>query len=314
MAALELFEEEARSILSRNESPDVPFVWSLNPYRGCFHACAYCYARPTHQYLGFGAGTDFDRKIVVKTNAPELLARKLASRSWKGELISFSGNTDCYQPAEASYELTRRCLEVCVEFRNPVSIITKGALIQRDVDVLAKLAERTSVRAYLSIPFLDEKRCRLIEPTASPPSKRFESIARLAEAGVPTGVAVAPIIPGLNDSDVAEILERARDAGARHAFPILLRLAPDVAQVFWERVHDALPERAGKIESALRQMRGGRTNDSRFGTRMSGSGPRWDILSQMFETQCRRLGLRTSEDLEELVADRPPEERQGELF
>jgi DNA repair photolyase len=228
-AELEVFEEEARSILAENESPDVGFRWSLNPYRGCFHACAYCYARPSHQYLGFGAGTDFERKIVVKTNAPELFRETLLRPSWRAETIALSGNTDCYQPLEAVYGLTRRCLEICAEFRNPVGIITKGALVRRDVDLLAKMARETRVWVSLSIPFSDDRTGRAIEPNASLPSQRFETLRILSSAGIPTGIGIAPVIPGLNDSDIPRLLERAREAGARSAFLTLLRLPAETS-------------------------------------------------------------------------------------
>ena len=210
LTQVRVHEDQTREILSRNESPDLGFRYSLNPYRGCMHACAYCYARPSHQYLGFGAGTDFDRKIVVKMNAPELLRKELGKRSWAGETIVFSGNTDCYQPLEASYELTRRCLEVCLEHSNPVGIITKGALVRRDVALLAELAKKARLHVNLSIAFASDELARKVEPYANRPSNRFEAMRRLAEAGVSTGIMVAPIIPGLNDSDIPELLERAR--------------------------------------------------------------------------------------------------------
>jgi DNA repair photolyase len=290
-AALVVYEERARSIVSENDSPDIPFRYSLNPYRGCFHACAYCYARPTHQYLGFGAGTDFERRIVAKTNAPELLRRKLSGRGWTGERLVFSGVTDCYQPLEASYELTRRCLEVCLEFRQPVGIVTKGALIRRDAELLGELARAAEASVYLSIPFADEAMARAIEPFVSPPAMRFETLALLAAAGVPVGVLVAPIIPGLNDSQVPAILERAAAAGARSAGRVLLRLPAEVRPVFEERLREALPLRANKVLSALAEQRGGRLNDPRFGTRMHGTGPRWQAIEALFDTTCRKLGL-----------------------
>ncbi len=293
-AALEVREEQAKSILSENDSPDVGFRWSVNPYRGCFHACAYCYARPSHQYLGFGAGTDFDRKIVVKTNAPELLRASFGKPSWQGELIAFSGDTDCYQPLEASYGITRRCLEICAEFRNPVTIITKSAVIRRDVDVLARLAREARVRVMVSIPFARDELARAIEPGASAPSRRFDTLRILADAGVPTGVAIAPIIPGLNDPDVPEILERAHAAGARHAFIIMLRLPGEVLPVFRERIAAELaPERVRKIEHAIQELRGGTgtMNDSRFGARFRGQGPRWRAIEALFDLHRRRLGF-----------------------
>jgi DNA repair photolyase len=290
--ALEIREIEARSILSKNESPDIPFTYSLNPYQGCYHGCAYCYARPTHQYLGFGAGTDFERKLMVKVNAPALLRKTFARASWQGETLVFSGNTDCYQPLEASYRLTRQCLEVCLEHRNPVAIITKGGVVQRDVALLGELARTTSVRVFLTIPFLDEQVRKVMEPFASPIERRFETLRQLTEAGVDCGVALAPIIPGLNESDIPELLARARAAGARHAFMTLLRLAAEVKDVFFERAAAGLhPERVEKISRALREVRGGPLYDPRFGKRMQGTGERWSMIEQLFETQCKRLGL-----------------------
>lgn len=290
-AELEVYEERAKSILSRNDSPDVGFEHSVNPYRGCFHACAYCYARPTHPYLDFGAGTDFDRKIVVKTNAPELLATELGRPGWKGGTIAFSGNTDCYQPLEARYGLTRRCLEVCLDYRNPVTVITKGLAIRRDVDVLAALAEKARCRVTLSIPFANDADARAIEPFASPPSKRFETLRILSEAGIRTGVSVSPIIPGLNDHQIPEILERAREAGATHAFCILLRLPREVLPIFDERLEEAFPLRAEKVRHALAEMRGGARNESAFGERMRGKGVRWQLVERLFESQAKRLGF-----------------------
>ncbi len=311
-AQLEVYEEESKSIVAENDSPDVPFRWSVNPYRGCFHACAYCYARPSHQYLGFGAGTDFERRIVVKTNAPELLARELARRSWRREAIAFSGNTDCYQPLEANYELTRRCLEVCLEFRQPVMLITKGTLVRRDVDVLAKLAARGLAQVTLSIPFLEEEVGRKLEPGASSPNRRFETLRLLSQAGIPTGIAIAPLIPGINDVDVAALLERAHECGARSSFMTLLRLPAEVLPVFQERLRESFPERARKVESALRDMRGGELYDNRFGARMHGSGERWKTVEQLFQLTCRRLGMNRDRFGES--KDRQARKQQGELF
>jgi len=316
-ARLEVFEEEPRSILAENESPDVGFRWSLNPYRGCFHACSYCYARTSHEYLGFGAGTDFDRKIVVKVNAPELLRREISKRSWEGETIIFSGNTDCYQPLEAVYELTRRCLEVCADFRNPVAIITKGALVRRDAALLARLSRETDVSVSLSIPIGDEEMSRAIEPNASLPSQRFETLRILSQAGIRTGVGVSPVIPGLNDGQISSVLARARAAGATSAFMTLVRLAGQTLPVFRERLELAFPQRASKVWSAIRQVRGGKWNESRFHARMHGVGPRWDAIRTLFDVECRRLGFN-----DERVGERGETERarflrpgeQGELF
>jgi DNA repair photolyase len=250
-----------------------------------------CYARPSHQYLGFGAGTDFDRKIVVKTNAPELLRAELSRPSWKGETITFSGNTDCYQPIEASYELTRRCLEICLEFKNPISIITKGTLVRRDVELLAALAREARASVHISLAFADSETCRLVEPSTSTPAARLETIRILSEAGVPVGLALAPLIPGLNDSDIPELLRRAKEAGARHAFTGLVRLPREVLTVFQERISEAFPERAQKIFSSIEETRGGRMNDAAFGARMRGRGVRWEMITKLFELSCKRLGL-----------------------
>ncbi len=314
-AELEVFEEEARSIIAENESPDVGFRYSVNPYRGCFHACAYCYARPTHQYLGWGAGTDFDRKIVAKVNAPELLRRELTRRSWQGDTIVFSGVTDCYQPTEAVYGLTRRCLEVCRDFRNPVGIVTKGALVRRDVDVLTDLAREADVTVYVSVPFADDRAARAIEPNVASPAQRIETIGLLAAAGIRVGVAVAPVIPGLNDSDIPKILGRARAAGAVKAFLTLLRLPAETRPVFEQRLAEAYPDRAARVFSNLEQMRGGRRNDSRFGSRMEGVGPRWQAIESLFEVECRRLGLNRDGEMHPRTSTfRRPAPAQGSLF
>ena len=290
-ADLRVHEEHAKSALSENKSPDVDFRWSVNPYRGCFHACAYCYARPTHPYLGFGAGTDFERQIVVKVNVVERLQAAFQKESWRRELVAFSGNTDCYQPIEAHYELTRGCLEVCAKHSNPVAIITKGKLVRRDVDLLQELQRNAGCRVALSIPFANDEHARAIEPFASSPSKRFETLRLLSDAGIDTAVAVAPIIPGLNDDQIPEILKRARQAGAISAFKILLRLPLEVGPIFEERLADAFPLRHAKVMSAIRDTRSGRRSDSRFGSRMVGQGPRWAAIEQLFSAYCDRLGL-----------------------
>lgn len=291
VARLQVFEEQAKTILSENRSPDLNFRWSLNPYRGCFHGCAYCYARATHQYWDWGAGTDFERKLVVKPNAAALLRRAFERPSWCGESITFSGNTDCYQPLEAAHRLTRACLEVCVEYRNPVSVITKGALVRRDIDVLGELSRRSQLVVAMSIAFDDDAMGRAMEPYATSISKRFEAMEALSSAGIETAVALAPLIPGLNDQDVPKILQRARDAGARHAFMMPLRLSSEVLPVFTSRLKEALPDRADKIFNAIRDVRNGSLTNGRFHARMTGVGPRWKIIQDLFELHCRRLGL-----------------------
>lgn len=313
-ATVSFYEEEARSVLSENDSPDIPFRWSVNPYRGCLHACAYCYARPSHQYLGFGAGSDFDRKIVVKKNAPEVLKRELERPSWAGEPITFSGNTDCYQPLEASYELTRRCLQVCLDFKQPVGLITKSALIRRDLGLVAALAREARCSVSISVAFARDEDARRMEPYASRPSNRFEVMEMLAGAGVSVGVIVAPIIPGLNETDIPELLERARDAGARRASMTMLRLPREVLPVFDARLEESFPERASKVRNAVLEMRGGKMNEAAFGARFTGKGARWGAIQSLFEVTCRRLGLSYGEArVEEPTTFRRPS-AQGKLF
>jgi DNA repair photolyase len=309
-AKLEVYEERASKVLSENKSPDLPFRWSLNPYRGCIHACAYCYARPTHQYLGYGAGTDFDRRIVVKTNAAEALAREVSRPSWRGEVVALSGNTDCYQPLEASYGLTRRCLEVLRDHDTPVGIVTKAALVVRDIDVLRDMSGIISV----SVPFIDDDTGRAIEPWAPKVSRRFDAIAALADAGLDVAVAIAPVIPGLNDADIPAILERAASAGARRAWMVMLRLPAEVEPVFTSRLREALPQRARKVLHAVEDARGGKRNEARFGARMRGTGARWQIIEQLFTAHAKRLGMTTTEAAA-TPGDRPDRgPRQPTLF
>lgn len=290
-AELQIFEEEAKSIISSNDSPDIGFRHSINPYRGCTHACAYCYARPSHQYLGFGAGTDFEAKIVVKTNAGKLLRQEFLRKSWEGEVLVFSGNTDCYQPLEASYKITRACLEVCAQFRNPVSLITKSPLVARDADLLAQLAKEARAHVNLSVAFSDEAMARKMEPGTAPPRLRFEAMKKLAKAGVSVGVGVAPIIPGLNDGQIADILTQARDAGARFAFRTLLRLPSELKEVFTQAMEERFPTHAEKVLGRVREARGGKLYDSRFGKRMSGQGANWKAAEDLFLLSCKKLGL-----------------------
>lgn len=288
---LTIYSDESRGILSRNDSPDLPFRWSVNPYRGCFHACAYCYARTSHEYWGFGAGTDFDSKLIVKGDAPRLLRRTFDRPSWSGELIVFSGNTDCYQPLEAAYGLTRACLSVCAEYRNPVGIITKGALVLRDLDVLKRLSEDAWVRVYLSIPFASDDIARKVEPQAPSVAKRFETLMALADAGIAAGISIAPVIPGLNEGDIPELLERAHAAGARSATYSLLRLSGSVEPVFLDRMREAFPARIGKMTNRLREVRDGALTEARFFKRQSGQGAYWEFIEQLFTLAYRRTGF-----------------------
>jgi DNA repair photolyase len=296
-----VYADATREILSRNDSPDVGFAWSLNPYRGCAHACAYCYARPTHEYLGFGAGTDFETRIVAKLRAPELLRAAFERPSWKGETVAFSGATDPYQPLEASLRLTRRCLEVCAEYRNPVAVVTKAPLVERDLDVLCALAGDARAEVMVSLPFLDEERARALEPWAAAPGRRLATVERLARAGIPVGVMAAPVIPGLNDEELPQVLAAAAAAGARRAGWVLLRLPGSVKAVFEERLRAALPDRAERILHRVRETRGGRLYDARFGTRGRGEGEHAEAIAALFEVMARRLGLATS-----ACAEAPP--------
>jgi len=288
---LEVYEDRSRTILSENDSPDLTFRWSVNPYRGCFHGCIYCYARPTHEYLGFGAGTDFDRKILVKRAAPALLEEAFLRPSWTGELVAFSGVTDCYQPLEASYEITRGCLRVCRDFRNPTAIVTRSALVRRDIDLLADLAREASVFVAFTIPFLDEEVARAVEPAAPSIRQRFETMALLAGAGIPVGIGVAPIVPGLNEPDIPGLLARARECGASFAFQILVRLPGSVEPYFFERLAQRFPDRVRRIEHRIREVRGGGITDGRFGDRMVGAGPYWDAIERTWEIWTRKLAF-----------------------
>lgn len=290
-AHLQVFEDDSRGILARNESPDLHHRWSLNPYRGCTHACTYCYARPSHEYLAFGAGTDFESRIVVKPRAAELLAEAFEERAWEGESVLFSGNVDCYQPLEHRYGLTRACLAVCLRYRNPVALITKSSLIERDLDLLVQLHAVARVRVLVSIPFWDPTLSRAIEPGAPLPARRFRAIAALARAGIPVGVNVAPVIPGLNDRDLPRVLEAAREAGATGAGMILVRLPPAVAPYFESTLRARLPTRADGVLARIRRMRQGALYTAGFGDRMRGSGPEWEVIERLFAVTTERLGL-----------------------
>jgi DNA repair photolyase len=288
---LEVFEETAtRAIITKNDSPDVSFDYSINCYRGCIHGCTYCFSRPTHEYLGYGAGTDFDRKIVVKVKAPELLRQELMKPSWKGDEIVFSFTSDPYLPLEAHYRLTRRCLEVCAEFRQPVGIITKSALIRQDIDVLQELAREASLSVFFTIPFTDREAAQAVEPFAPLPDARFHAMSDLAAAGIKVGIGIAPVIPGLT-TDIPELLKRAKAAGATQAFINMLRLPGSVAPYFEQRLREKLPTKADRILNRIRDARGGKLNSSVFGERMRGRGQYWEAIEKLFRIHCERLGF-----------------------
>ncbi len=287
----EFLRDPARSVISRNQSPDVGFDASLNPYRGCEHGCIYCYARPTHEYLGFSAGLDFETKILVKQDAPERLASELAARSWTPQVLALSGVTDPYQPVERRLRLTRGCLEVLAAFRNPVLVITKNRLVARDADLLADLARHRAAAVFLSVTTLDPDLHRVMEPRTSRPELRLEAITALARAGVPVGVLIGPIIPGLTEHEVPAILARAAQAGAGFARRTLVRLPHAVAPLFVDWLERHFPERKGKVVNRIREMRGGRLNDPRFGHRMHGQGLHAEQIRGLFQLGCRRHGL-----------------------
>jgi DNA repair photolyase len=311
----ELFEDRSRSVIARNVSPDVGFDASLNPYRGCEHGCAYCYARPTHEYLGFSAGLDFETKILVKSDAPELLRQELASQRWEPQVLALSGVTDPYQPVERKLRLTRRCLEVLVEARNPVMVITKNHLVTRDTDLLERLARYDAAGVGVSITTLDRSLQRRMEPRTSSPDRRLAAITRLSEAGVPVRVMVAPVIPGLTDHELPAILRAAAAAGAHRAAYILLRLPLAVGPLFEDWLGRHFPDRVDKVMNRLRSVHGGRVYDPRFGSRMRGDGPYADEVARLFALSARRFGLtRRSASLSTAAFRRPSLGPQLDLF
>lgn len=311
--ATEYLPDNSQSLVSENDSPDVPFRYSVNPYRGCAHGCSYCYARPTHEYLGMNAGLDFETKVFVKHRAPELFREWLARDAWRPESITFSGVTDCYQPAEREFRLTRGCLEVALEARQPVFIITKNALVTRDLDLLEELSKWNAVGVALSITSLDPELRRAMEPRTSIPAARLRAIRELSAAGVPAHVMVAPIIPGLNDSEIPAILEAAKEAGAVSAGFTLLRLPWTVKPVFLEWVRRAYPLQAGKIESLIRSTRKGNLNDSDFRSRMRGEGQIAEQIKSTFQVFKRRFGLDAKRPPLETCHFRAPRTSSGQL-
>jgi DNA repair photolyase len=286
-----LYRDASRSIFSHNQSPDVPFDTSLNPYRGCEHACSYCFARPTHEYLGWSAGLDFESRILVKERAPELVREELSSPRWQPRVIAIGGVTDAYQPAERRLGITRRCLEVFAEFRNPIAIVTKSALVLRDADLLRELAAAKAAAVYVSLTTLDRRLARRMEPRAAAPRLRLEAVAALARAGIPVGVMVAPVIPGLNDAEIPALVEAAARAGAGGARHILLRLPHGLKQLFEDWLERHYPERREKVLGRLRAARGGRLNDPHFHSRMRGSGHYAEQIHALFGLSCRRAGI-----------------------
>ncbi len=310
--------ERARSIISSNDSPDIPFTQSINPYRGCEHGCIYCYARPTHAYLNHSAGLDFETQLYAKGNAVELLRAALTKRSYQPSPINFGANTDPYQPIERSHRLTRALIEVLSETRHPLTIITKSCLVERDIDLLAPMAELGLVQVFISVTTLDNRLASRLEPRASAPHRRIEAIRHLHNAGIPVGVFVAPLIPMLTDKDMESILERCHAAGARTASYTLVRLPHEVAPLFREWLELHVPQRAAHVMSLIRQMRGGKDYDANFKTRMRGEGVFADLIRRRFVVACQRLGIERRNEEVQLRTDlfrapRPPSPQQ-ELF
>jgi DNA repair photolyase len=287
----QVFEERAKTILTRNASPDIPFSVSLNPYRGCEHGCIYCFARPTHSYLGLSPGLDFESRIYAKINAPELLARELSKKSYVPEPIALGVNTDAWQPAERDLHLTRRVIEVLSERAQPFAAITKSSLIERDLDLLAPMAARGQFMAAITITTLDADIARTLEPRAATPSRRLRTIRTLSEAGIPVGVSIAPVIPFVTEPDMERVLEACAKAGACSASYIVLRLPWEVAPLFKDWLAAHFPDRAGRVMGRVRDMRGGKDYDASFATRMKGEGLWADLLKQRFHKAVRRLGL-----------------------
>lgn len=283
--------QRARGIITRNDSPDIPFAQSINPYQGCEHGCIYCYARPSHAYLGLSPGLDFETRLFSKENAAQLLRRELSRPGYRCEVIALGANTDPYQPIERRRKVTRGILEVALEFRQPLGIVTKSSLIERDLDVLAPMAKQGLLHAFVSIGTLDGEIARTLEPRAAAPYRRVQTVRRLSEAGIPCGVLTAPIIPFLNDKDLESVLGAAREAGACMAGYTLLRLPWEVKDLFKDWLERNYPLKAAHVMARVRDMRGGRENDPRFGHRMRGEGQFAELIGKRFEVACRRLGL-----------------------
>jgi DNA repair photolyase len=280
-----------KSIVNRVDSPDIPAAWSMNPYQGCEHGCIYCYARNTHEFWGLDCGHDFEQKILVKENAPELLAKQLSLPSWKKEPIMLSGNTDCYQPIEQKRKITRRMIDVCRQYRQPLGIITKNALVARDIDLLADLAQDGLAQVYLSITTLDEELRRIMEPRTSTSSAKLKTIRALASAGIPVGVMMAPVIPGINNTEIFDIAEKVKQAGASHLGYSMIRLNGTLGLLFEDWLRDHFPDRASKVSNLIKEIHGGQLNDSRFGTRMRGEGHIAESIHQQFHLAKRQFEL-----------------------
>jgi DNA repair photolyase len=309
----QFLRDHTRGIIARNDSPDIPFAASVNPYRGCEHGCIYCFARPTHEYLGFSAGLDFETRILVKHDAPELLRRELASARWEPQPIAMCGVTDAYQPVERRLGLTRRCLEVLAEFRNPVAIVTKNHLVTRDADLLGELARHQAAVVNVSITTLNPELQRVMEPRASTPARRLDAVRTLAAAGIPVRVLVAPVVPGLTDHEMPGILRAAAEAGARAASFIPLRLPYGLKDLFEDWLQTHFPDRKDKVLNRIREMRGGKLYDAEWGKRMTGEGVFAEQYEAMFTTACRKAGLDLEMPHLSAAAFRRPHDRRGQM-
>jgi len=312
----QIIEEQVRSILAENDSPDIGFDLSINPYRGCEHGCIYCYARPTHSYLNLSPGIDFETRIVAKVNAAERLREAFARRGYQPKMLNIGSVTDAYQPAERRLRITRGVIEVMAECQHAFSIITKSSLVERDLDLIAAMAADRLAAVYVSITTLDPALARVLEPRAAAPARRLQTVERLAQAGVPVGVSVSPVIPFLNEPELERILEAAAGCGAQRAFSIVLRLPWELSPLFRQWLEQHFPERAGRVMARVQDMRGGRDNDARFGSRMTGQGVWAQLLRQRFHKACERLGLNRERVALDLSAFRPPAAQagQGSLF
>ncbi len=296
------FTDASKTVLAKNDSPDIPFTYSLNPYRGCEHGCIYCYARPSHEYLGFSAGLDFESKIMVKEDAPRLLRETFMKKSWEPQVVALAGNTDCYQPVERRLGLTRKCLEVFLEFRNPAGMVTKNFLITRDIDLLSELAKLDLVSVFISVTSLNQDLTRRMEPRTSSPAKKLEAIEMLSRNGIPVGVLVAPVIPGLTDEEIPSILRETSLRGARWASMQMLRLPFAVNDLFVDWIRREYPDRENRIVSRLRQVRGGKLSSYEFGERMAGTGETAGAIRQLFRASRKKYNM--NEELLELSTDR----------
>ena len=286
-------QERAKSIISRNDSPDIPFRYSLNPYRGCEHGCIYCFARPSHAYMGLSPGLDFETRIFAKVNAPELFRTELSRTGFETDVVSFGVNTDAYQPCEQKLTITRRCLEVAAEFNQAIGLITKSALIERDIDILQAMAKKKLVHVAISVTTLDHHISRYLEPRTAAPLRRLQTIKRLADAGIPVSINVAPVIPFLTDHELETLLEKGREAGATSAGYILLRLPFELKALFRNWLENHFPLKAAHVMSRVQEMRGGNDNDPNFSSRMIGEGIFAKLLAQRFEKACAKSGLMT---------------------